>query len=78
MALFRGLLPSYDGHPRLAQPRSGYHTLSPDQAIERILESKGLDPRQDITSRGVAELRRIRRSGRYDYSFEKLPEGLLE
>lgn len=46
--------------------------------IERILESKGLDPRQDITSRGVAELRRIRRSGRYDYSFEKLPEGLLE
>ena len=66
------------GARELAGLFDAYHTLSPDQAIERILESKGLGLEQDPTDRGVAELRRIRQRSRYEYFFMRLPEGLLE
>ena len=37
-----------------------YHSLDPAQAIERILEAKGMEDRDQIT-RGVEILRRIRK-----------------
>lgn len=38
-----------------------YHSLDPAQAIERILESKGISSEDDMISRGVEILRRIRK-----------------
>ena len=37
-----------------------YHSLDPSQAIERILESKGIAFEEDMIKRGVEILRRIR------------------
>lgn len=51
-----------------------YHCLDPDQAIERILESKGLNPQLSIIDKGVKELRRIRNEGKYEYYIIELPE----
>lgn len=46
-----------------------YHTLDPQQAIERIMESKGLDINEDEIARGVRILRQIRHTLGYDRSF---------
>ena len=49
------------------------HTLDPDQAIERLLEARGLnDAEGDLTSRGVQSLRRLRAQSRDDYAVGNL------
>ena len=56
---------------------TAYHTLDPDQAIERILEAKGLPGREteeDLIKRGVKELRRIRSESRYEYAIVALSD----
>lgn len=48
-----------------------YHTLDPDQAIDRIAEAKGLpekETEEDLIERGVRELRRIRSENHYEYA----------
>lgn len=50
-----------------------YHSLDPAQAIERIMEAKGIDPNEDMISKGVRLLREIRKSGRFEYAVVQLP-----
>ncbi|MCI8367690.1 MAG: antitoxin [Eggerthellaceae bacterium] len=45
-----------------------YHSLDPDQSIERICEAKGLEVDEDMLSRGVKALRKIRAENRYEYA----------
>lgn len=54
-----------------------YHTLDPDQAIERISEARGLpekETEEGLIERGVKELRRIRSESRYEYAVVKLSD----
>ena len=37
-----------------------YHSLDPEQAIERIMEAKGMDEKNEI-ARGVEIMRRVRK-----------------
>ena len=56
---------------------AAYHTLDPDQAIERISEAKGLpgkETEEKLIERGVRELRRIRSESRYEYAVVKLSD----
>ena len=48
------------GAREMAQLYYPYHTLDPQQAIERILEAKGTSIHGDDIARGVEALRRIR------------------
>ena len=45
-----------------------YHSLDPDQSVERICEAKGLVADEDMLSRGVKTLRKIRAEDRYEYA----------
>lgn len=55
-----------------------YHSLDPEQAVERILEAKGCPREGDVVERGVAALRAIRESGRFEYAVVVLPEIVSE
>lgn len=57
---------------------AAYHTLDPAQAVERILEAKGISPDFDSIERGVRVMREVRRrraagepfpKNRRDYTF---------
>ncbi len=50
-----------------------YHSLDPAQAIERILEAKGIDSEEDVVAKGVKLLRELREGGRFEYAVVRLP-----
>ncbi len=47
--------------PALRKLYFPYHSLDPKSAIDRILESKGLPPDEDMVAKGVEILRKLRR-----------------
>lgn len=51
-----------------------YHSLDPEQAVERIFEAKGCLREGDVVERGVTALRAIRESVRFEYAVVELPE----
>ena len=61
------------GARELAGMYYAYHSLDPAQAIERIMEAKGIDSREDVVAKGVRLLRDIRESGRFEYAIVQLP-----
>lgn len=52
-----------------------YHSLDPDQAIDRIMEAKGQQPQEDTIERGVRLLRAMRERSRFDYAVVNFEKG---
>lgn len=51
-----------------------YHSLDPDQAVDRIMEAKGDQPQENTVERGVRLLRAIREKSHFNYAVVNFDE----